>query len=123
RHCALPPPLAGEGWGGGRFGKRSVQPTHSPSLQLKSDRSDSGWRVGEGVDMEMLCPHEPPLHLSPAGGGESRPCLWRGFDSKQSRQPALSAPHPFCSALISLNFASARSNLSLNSHIASRISR
>jgi hypothetical protein len=30
---------------------------------------------------------------------------------------------PFCSALISLNLASAHSNFSLNSHIASRISR
>src|SRR3954468_11677909 len=31
--------------------------------------------------------------------------------------------HPFCPALISLNFSSACSNLTLNSHIASRISR
>src|SRR5712671_549808 len=36
---------------------------------------------------------------------------------------AVAGSHPFCRALISLNLASARSNLSLKSHIASRISR
>src|SRR6058998_3959355 len=51
---------------------------------------------------------------------------WRkagSADSQASRMLGNCRFHPFCRALISLNLDSARSNLSLNSHIASRISR
>src|SRR5262249_48249168 len=44
-HGALPPPPAGEGWGGGRYGNAMPARTPSPPLQPKSDLSDFGQSI------------------------------------------------------------------------------